>query len=69
MSDEELTYQEAIELPFDEYIQWCNVYIKRRSAQNPIIGDIFEYGAPMLQALWAKRYWYHHCDKQNSDYI
>lgn len=65
----DMKWQDAIELPFDDYMQWCNSYIVKKSLQNPILGDVFKHGAPMIQAMWAKRYWYHHCDKLNNDYV
>ena len=40
-----MTLDEALELPFNEYLLWCHGYCREK--------------AQMLEALWAKRYWYH----------
>ena len=54
-----MTLNEALELPFNEYLRWCHDYCREKAQQDPIFADVYAHSAfPMLEALWAKRYWY-----------
>ena len=44
-----MTLSEALELPFNEYLCWCHAYCRDKAQQDQIL----------LEALWAKRYWYY----------
>lgn len=55
-----MTLNEALELPFNEYLCWCHDYCRKKAQQDQIFADVYVHSAlPMLEALWAKRYWYY----------
>lgn len=54
-----MTLSEALELPFNEYLCWCHDYCRDKAQQDLIFADVYANSAlHMLEALWAKRYWY-----------
>jgi hypothetical protein len=56
--------EEAIELPFAEYMAWCHDWCRARATNDPIFQDVYINAAfAMLETGWARRYWFHHCDK------
>lgn len=59
-----MTKEEALELPFDEYIAWCWQYMRDACARDPMVQLVYNAGAnhggpALLEATWAKTYWFH----------
>lgn len=55
-----MTLNEALELPFNEYLLWCHAYCREKAQQDPIFADVYVHSTlTTLEALWAKRYWYY----------
>ena len=58
------TVDEALELPFDEYLRWCHDWCRAQAKGNPIFQDVYSAAAfAVLEAGWARRYWFHYCNK------
>jgi hypothetical protein len=56
---------EALELPFNEYMLWCHEWCRAKAEDDPIFADVFQSTAyAMLEAIWARRYWFHKCGVQ-----
>ena len=58
-----MNLEEALELPFEEYLQWCREFVNRKIETNPITQIImsYPYSWTSFEASWAKRYWFHKC--------
>jgi hypothetical protein len=54
------TLEQALDLEFSEYMLWCHDWCRAKAAKDPIFADVYSTAAfSVLEALWAKRYWYH----------
>ena len=51
----------ALELPFDEYMNWCWDWCRTKAEQDLVFADVWNCvaNAALFQSQWAKRYWYH----------
>jgi hypothetical protein len=57
---DKITLEEALDLPFEQYMAWCYNYIHKRSLENPHIKIILSYPFSLdnLSTVWAQRYWF-----------
>lgn len=55
-----ISFEEAMQLPFEEYISWCHSKIRDQSKSNCLIADIYNDSQSkiFLESLWARRYWF-----------
>lgn len=58
------TIKEALDLPFEDYIEHCWNFMRDRRENDPVIKMMWplltrDGGVEFLEAQWAKRYWYH----------
>jgi hypothetical protein len=58
-----MTLEEALELPFDEYMNWRWSYIQHKHSADPLFRIVYDSGAneggpAFLEAQWAKMYWF-----------
>lgn len=63
-----VTKEQALELPFDGYMQWCRAYLsdslKKSPSHSAVIGSILDAGGlSFFEAQWAKTYWFNQCAK------
>jgi hypothetical protein len=56
----------ALAADFDTYMKWCFDYCHNRASDDPNMAAMLGDGntVAMLQALWAKRYWFNKCGVQ-----
>ncbi|HEX5426545.1 MAG TPA: hypothetical protein VFW94_23560 [Candidatus Acidoferrales bacterium] len=55
-----MTLEQALQQPFEVYMQWCWAFVANRAQVNPLVARLFTYpGAPeYFEAVWARRYWF-----------
>ena len=52
---------QAMKLPFLDYIAWCHDHMAKASVHDVIVADMYRSGESrvFLEAMWARRYWYY----------
>lgn len=62
------TREDALELSLDDYLRWCWQRVKQAAQRDATLAAVLASGQShggdvMLEALWAKAYWFNRIEK------
>jgi hypothetical protein len=59
--------EQALDLPFNEYMRWCREDLEERRRRDPLTNITIGRDSTsqlFLEASWGRRYWFHLVEKK-----